>query len=159
MKNTQLLSPSQQKVKRPRPVRYDGNKKNCEDYMARDIITLYVYCGLGYSPIRHILGLENDKLIEDVVRQHMLGRTKADGSIGELPCPAKKTLSDSTKAIVNEFAARYETFNDRYIIEMVQTGTWKDDPVYKDVTCSCGAKLDPKWRLCPYCGDTSKLHK
>ena len=157
--NKDILTPSQKKVKRPRPVRYAGDKKNCDDFMARDIITLYVYGGLGYSPIRHILGLETDKLIEDVVRQHMLGRSKADGSVGELFCPPKKKLDDTTRALINEFCIRYNTYSDKYIITMLDTGVWKDDPVYDQVTCVCGAKLDPKWRLCPFCGDTSKLHK
>ena len=62
MSKEKLLTPSQMKVKKPRVVNY-SNDIYKQQY-GRDIITLYVACGLGYSPIRHILGLRNDKLIE-----------------------------------------------------------------------------------------------
>lgn len=155
------LTPSQAKVKRPRPIRYEGEEKNCEAYIARDIITLYVTCGLGYSPIRHILGLDTDKLIEDVVRQHMLGRHNADGTIGELKCPPKKSLDSTAITIINEMTnQRYNTYSDPYIVDMINNKTWSDDPVYtKPLKCSCGAELQPEWRICPYCGDTRSLAK
>jgi len=156
---TQNLTPAQKKVKRPRPVRYDGPNKNLNDFVARDIITLYLTCGLGYSPIRHILGLETDKKIEDVVRQHMLGRTKANGAEGELYCPPQKNLTQLSRSIINQLTVMYETYSDPYIIEMLDKGVWKDDPVYNSIKCVCGADLDPSWKLCPFCGDTSKLHK
>ena len=91
-----------------RPVYYDrpDYSKNMDPEVARDMITLYVTCGLGYSPIRHILGYTSDKPIENVIRQHRLGRsiTKHFGSWKEcrLSCPLSKQL-DSVCLSIDAF--------------------------------------------------------
>ena len=68
----QQLSPTQTDVNHPCPVKYKDNLKLQDQ--ARDIILLYIGAKLGYTPIKHIVGLKSDKLIENVVRQHMFGR-------------------------------------------------------------------------------------
>ena len=154
------LTPTQTKVKRARRIVYSGDNKNMDPELARDIITLYVGFGLGYSPIRHIVGYANDKRIEDVIRQHMFGRSGVDGSIGELTCPASPTLDEvSTKFIMN-LASKYETLNDDYVDTMLKTGRWKDDPVTSTYNnCECGYEMDKEWTFCPNCGKRRKKPK
>lgn len=147
----ECLSPTQRKVKRPRRVIYDKDK--AKQQKARHIIELYVVCKLGYSPIRHIMNLPNDKFIEDVIRQHMLGRSGVDGSIGELYCPVAKVLDPKAMYCVKSIVAYYHTQDDPYVKQMLSTGTWKDDPVrIGPKTCkSCGKELKDEWNYCPFC--------
>lgn len=154
------LTPAQAKVKRARRVVYSGPEKNLEPEVARDIIVLYVGCGLGYSPIRHIIGGHNDKRIEDVIRQHMLGRSGVDGTIGELSCPSSSTLNEVSTKIIMSIASKYDTLEEDYVREMLTTGRWKDDPVGADYNnCSCGYELDKGWIFCPNCGKRQRPAK
>lgn len=156
MEDINKLTPTQQKVKRARRVIYDGDNKNTDPDLARDIITLYVTCGLGYSPIRHLLGLKNDKKIEDVIRQHMLGRSGVDGSIGELNCPSRQ-LDDVNTVIILQIANKYDTKDEEYVYKMLTSGTWKDDPVTSNYNkCDCGTELESDWTFCPVCGKRLK---
>lgn len=146
------LSPTQAKVKKPRRVYYDGKKKNCDPELARDIIILYTTCKLGYSPIRHLLGLPNDKKIEDVIRQHMLGRNNVDGSIGELYCPGSKYIGDIEHQIVKNIASKYRTTDDPYVKDMITHNKWSDDPVVYIPKCpKCGKVVEREWIACPFC--------
>lgn len=156
MSKEKLLTPSQMKVKKPRVVNY-SNDIYKQQY-GRDIITLYVACGLGYSPIRHILGLRNDKLIEDVVRQHMLGRSNVDSENGELYCPQSKKLDVYTSFIIKYMCERYGTMTDPYIKSMFETGKWKDDPVTlsKKICPYCSKEMEKDWLFCPYCNTQLK---
>jgi hypothetical protein len=148
------LSSTQRKVKQPRRCIYDGEHQNTDKTLARDILSLYITCKLGYSAIRHILGLPNDKKIEDVVRQHMVGRKGVDGAIGELQCPGSTTIEESYKTVVEQCMRDYKTQNDPYNVKMMTTGKWEDDPVAKKITtCAfCGKELEDSWVACPYCG-------
>ena len=153
-KNNRLLTPSQMKCKKPRVVNYADDPE--KQQKARDIIVLYVECGLGYSPIRHIIGCKNDKLVEDVIRQHMLGRNNVDEKNGELFCPQCRYLSEFQKSIIIQKASRYLTQDDSYIIDMLANGTWSDDPAYGPKICKvCGNKVEDSWTYCPNCA--SKL--
>lgn len=148
------LTPSQMKCKQPRVVNYKDNLE--KQQKARDIIVLYVDCGLGYSPIRHIIGCKNDKLVEDVIRQHMLGRNNVDDANGELVCPSSKYLSEYQKSIITAKAQRYLTIDDPYIVDMLANGTWSDDPAYGPCICNvCGNQVEDRWAYCPFC--SSKL--
>ena len=145
-----LLTPSQAKCKRPRVVNYKDDKT--KQQKARDIIILYVECGLGYSPIRHVIGLPNDKLVEDVIRQHMLGRNNVDEANGELFCPQSRYLSDSQVSTIKRISSHYMTENDPYVLDMIDSRKWSDEPAYKPNTCkTCGTLLDPEWLYCPFC--------
>ena len=148
------LTPSQMKCKQPRVVNYKDDPE--KQQKARDIIVLYVDCGLGYSPIRHIVGCKNDKLVEDVIRQHMLGRNNVDDANGELVCPSSRYLSEYQKSIITAKAQRYMTIDDPYIVDMLANGTWSDDPAYGPRICNvCGNKVEDGWAYCPFC--SSKL--
>lgn len=162
------LTPTQRKVARPRKVNYyDPNGKNYVDpQVARDIIVLYVWCGLGYSPIRELLGHTNDKVIEDVVRQHMFGRSQTTHEVvvdgvsypfyGELVCPGCKghKLDQHTTPIVVAIADRYGTRNNQYVKEMLKRGEWWDAPSYiKSKPCpKCGKDASTSDKLCKFCG-------
>lgn len=150
----EFLSPTQKKVMKPRRCVYDGEKKNTDPQIARDIISLYVTCKLGYSAIRHILGLPNDKKIEDVIRQHMLGRKGVDGNIGELYCPGSTEIEESCKHIISNMIQQYGTSEDQYNIRMMSTDKWFDDPVYMKINkCKkCGESIESNWKICPFCG-------
>ena len=139
-KKPKLLTPSQMKCKKPRVVNYSGNQE--KQQKARDIIVLYVECGLGYSPIRHILGLPNDKLVEDVIRQHMLGRNNVES----------RYLSEFQKSIIIQKSQRYLTEEDPYIVDMLADGKWSDDPICGPKICKvCGNKVEDGWAYCPFC--------
>jgi len=154
----QNLSSTQKKVKQPRRCIYSGEHKNTDPAVARDILSLYITCQLGYSPIRHVLGLLNDKKIEDVIRQHMLGRKGVDGTIGELCCPGCTEISEFCKSVIEDAVTRYNTKSDPYVIKMLTTGKWGDDPVVKkQTTCiKCGKELQDDWTHCPFCGANRK---
>ena len=153
-KKQKLLTPSQMKCKKPRVVNYKDDLE--KQQKARDIIILYVDCGLGYSPIRHVVGCKNDKLVEDVVRQHMLGRNNVDAENGELMCPQSRYLSEYQKSIITAKAQRYLTIDDPYIVDMLANGKWSDDPAYGPRICNvCGNKVEDEWAYCPFC--SSKL--
>lgn len=140
-----------------RPVYYDGPKQKLDHSTGVDILTLYIVCGLGYSPIRHIIGARNDKIVEDVIRQHRLGRSltrKYDGyKECRLRCPGKTQLDEFTTKIVLNIATKHGTENDDYVWKMLTTGQWKDDPVdanyYKCKKCGNDIELD--WVVCPHC--------
>lgn len=154
-KTNQNLTPPQKKVKKPRPVYYAGDKKNLDPDLACDILTLYITCKLGYSPIRHIIGAKNDHCIEDVVRQHMLGRKDVDGEKGELCCPGSKTIEEYYVPVIRHLVHKYNTAQDPYILEMFEKGTWKDHPAYekKLTNCPrCNKDIESEWKLCPFCG-------
>lgn len=141
------MTPSQAKCKKPRIVNYKDDHKKQSD--ARDIIMLYVGCGLGYTPIRLILNLPNDKLIEDVVRQHMIGRNDTDDEIGELYCPPSKHLSPLMRQLVKEISIRHDTLKMTKVAHLVETGNWP-----KKVTCvGCGREMNSDFSYCPYCGN------
>ena len=154
------LTPTQTKVKRARRVIYSGPDKNVEPELARDVITLYLSCGLGYSPIRHVVGIKNDKRIEDIIRQHMFGRSKVDGTIGELSCPASPVLNEVSTKVIMQIADKYGTLDEDYVHNMLVTGRWKDDPVTADYNkCECGEEMDKNWTFCPNCGKRRKAAK
>ena len=149
-KKPKLLTPSQMKCKKPRVVNYSNDQE--KQQKARDIIVLYVECGLGYSPIRHILGIPNDKLVEDVIRQHMLGRNNVDEENGELMCPQSRYLSEFQKSIIIQKSQRYLTEEDPYIVDMLADGKWSDDPICGLKICKvCGTKIEWTWKYCPSC--------
>lgn len=157
-KSRQNLSSTQKKVKQPRRCIYSGENKNTNPELARDILSLYITCRLGYSAIRHVLGLSTDKKVEDVIRQHMLGRKGVDGTIGELSCPGSTEIYEYYKGVITEVVKRYGTESDPYVVEMLTTGKWKDDPVVKkQTTClQCGKELQDDWISCPYCGKSRR---
>ena len=140
-----------------RPVYYEGPKKKLDHDTGVDILTLYIVCGLGYSPIRHIIGAKNDKIIEDVIRQHRLGRSltrKEDGyKECRLRCPNRQSLDEFTTQVVLRIAQKHGTENEDYVYKMLTTGRWQDDPVGADYyKCKkCGADLEPEWTFCPHC--------
>lgn len=154
-KSRHELNYSQKKVKKPRPVYYDGPDKNVDPDMGRDILVLYIHGQLGYSPIRCILGLSNDHAIEDVVRQHMLGRKDVDGAQGELYCPSQKVISEECIPLIKRLAKKYGTEDNEEVQRMLHLGEWRDVPAYeKRVTeCpKCGkARADMSWAYCPFC--------
>lgn len=172
------LTPTQRAMKtRPRKVSYnpehrDKRKNYVDPEMARYIIVLYI-CGLGYSPIRHIVGLDNDKKVEDVVRQHMLGRNNVNSPIeyegkmyefnSELICPGRKSLDELTTRIVKKAVNRYGTIKDDYVYKMLHEGRWHDDPVTSDYNkCKkCGKEIDASEGkgYCPYCGTQFKISR
>lgn len=160
-KEKEYFSTTQKKVKSPRRCVYEGENKNTEPDLARDIIVLYITCKLGYSAIRHILDLPSDKKIEDVIRQHMFGRKGVDGTIGELFCPGSTTLEEVYVPIIKEIVKKYNTGSDPYIVEMLTTGKWSDDPITKQIPyCkNCGKELDPEWVSCPFCGKSINYGK
>lgn len=146
-----------------RPVYYDApansGKKNIDKELAVDIVSLYVTCGLGYSPIRHIIGAEDDKVIEDVIRQHRfcrhLKKHKDAWKECRLICPGKKFLDHTTKLIVEKIATKRGTTDEYYVRDMLESGVWKDDPVYpsNDGKCpACGADLVEGSLFCHMCG-------
>ena len=157
--NKDDLNVFQKNVKRPCPVRYGHKKGEVDPEKARYIIELYVCCGLGYSPIRHILGLPNDKIIENVIRQHGFGRKGIKPEKGELFCPSKKKLDSKSAYIIKDAAEYFGTSSDEYIIQMLKCGYWCDDPVCSNPNkCSCGYIIeDPNFNLCPMCG--REIHK
>lgn len=140
-----------------RPVYYDGPDKKLESDTGVDILTLYIVCGLGYSPIRHIIRAKNDKIIEDVIRQHRLGRSltrKEDGyKECRLRCPGSNRLDELTTQIVLRIAQKHGTEDEDYVHNMLITGMWSDDPVGADYNkCKvCGNDLNPEWIICPIC--------
>ena len=123
---------------------YDKDK--AKQQKARHIIELYVVCKLGYSPIRHIMNLPNDKFIEDVIRQHMLGPIRISIALWA------KVLDPKAMYCVKSIVAYYHTQDDPYVKQMLSTGTWKDDPVrIGPKTCkSCGKELKDEWNYCPF---------
>lgn len=159
--NKENYSPEQRAVKRGRPLYYDGPNSNCDPSLARDAITLYLTCGLGYSPIRHILNLPNDKKIEDVVRQHRFGRSKVNGEGGELECPIRKTIDDLAYSHIVSIAEKYGTLSDPYVIDMLDKRVWKDDPLHPIKTkCSiCGKDIESTWICCPFCSTSIKKRR
>lgn len=102
-KKQKLLTPSQMKCKKPRVVNYKDDLE--KQQKARDIIILYVDCGLGYSPIRHVVGCKNDKLVEDVVRQHMLGRNNVDAEM-ESSCVLSLDILVSIRKVLSQLRLR-----------------------------------------------------
>lgn len=148
-----------------RPVYYEGPNKKLDHSVGVDIITLYIVCGLGYSPIRHIVKLKNDKIIEDVIRQHRLGRSltrKEDGyKECRLRCPNSQKLDEFTTQVVLRIAQKYGTENEDYVYRMLTTGTWKDDPIDSNYhKCKhCGFELDESWTFCPNCQTRIKAPK
>lgn len=152
--NKDNLTPTQKNCKKPRPVFYEGEHKNMEPEMGRDIIVMYVGMGLGHSAIRHIIGASSDKPIEDVIRQHMFGRKNIDADHGELRCPGNYVLDEKYKSLVQEYVKKYGTSNDPYIFEMLNNGKCGDDPAYgkKIRECPrCEAPWGEGWIRCPYC--------
>lgn len=148
------LTPTQKNVKRGRPLFYDGPHKNADPKVARDIVSMYVTCGMGYSAIRHVIGHKNDKFIEDVIRQHMFGRKNVKGDDGEIYCPGSSTLHGRFKDLVQYYVHKYGTNNDPYVIEMMTTGKCGDDPAYnkKLQNCpKCGEAWHDRWVRCPIC--------
>lgn len=153
--NKDKLTPSQKKVKQGRPVYYEGEKKNCNPETARDIIFMYVTCGMGYSAARHVTGARSDRLIEDVIRQHGFGRQNVDGDEGELRCPGSYILAEKFVPLIKELIKKYGTENDPYNIRMMETGECRDDPVYakKLKECPrCHTAWDDTWKFCSQCG-------
>lgn len=148
-----------------RPVYYEGPKKKVDHDVGVDILILYITCGLGYSPIRHILGLKNDKLIEDVIRQHRLGRslTKKEDGYKEcrLRCKSASKLDELSTQIVTNMSEKYNTKDDDYVYKMLTTGTWSDDPVGADYhKCKkCGMEINPDWVFCPKCATRLKASR
>ena len=142
----------------PKVVRYSGSNKNCDPGMAVDIITLYVTCKLGYSPIRHILGLPSDKSIEHVIRHHKLGRKNTDLDDSNLKCPGDTSISDTSLSIIRNLIVKYHTESDAYNTFMLSRKQWYDDPVGKKsksenrMCIKCQYTLDPEWNICPKCG-------
>ena len=140
-----------------RPVQYEGPDPKITHEMGVDILTLYITCKLGYSPIRHIVGCKNDKIIEDVIRQHRLGRSltrKEDGyKECRLRCPSSEKLDEISTKLIMQIAEKYGTLKDPYIQKMLTTGVWKDDPVGADYyKCKkCGFDLQEDWTFCPMC--------
>lgn len=156
--NEDNLTPTQKVVKKSRPVFYDGPNKNADPDTARDIITMYVTFGMGYSAIRHVIGAKSDRLIEDIIRQHMFGRKSVDIE-GELYCPGSSTLDGRFKSLVQELVKKYGTGTDPYIVEMLTTGRCGDDPAYGKKLKSCPkcekvweTGWNPDWVCCPFCG-------
>lgn len=143
----------------------------CEPEKARDIIVLYVGAGLGYSPIRHLVGAANDHIIEDIVRQHMFGRSGIHKSVnyygeeypfyGELKCPSTKDnrLSPEMTPFVKHVADKYNTTSDDYVYEMLRTGVWKDDPITsKSNLCpKCEKEITEDSKYCRFCGTPLKV--
>lgn len=147
-----------------RPVMYEGPDKKIDSDVGVDILTLYITCGLGYSPIRHILRLKNDKLIEDVIRQHRLGRsiTSKPGYEREcrLRCPRASKLDEVSTQIIKRLVEKYNSISDDYVYLMLTTGSWKDDPVTSDYyKCECGFELEKEFEFCPKCGKRLKIHR
>lgn len=163
----QIFSKAQQDLKQPRVVIYAGKNKNCDPELARHILELYIVCQFGYTPIKHVLGQLNDKKIEDVVRQHMLGRRNVRGENGELFCPSNKKLSDKSRSIVIELARMYNTLEDPYVETMLKTGIWEDeskpnraeDEVDYSVCPECGAEYTENAKYCAACGHNRSLDK
>ena len=149
-----------------RPVYYDGPNKKLDNDTGVDIITLYVTCKLGYSPIRHIIGAKNDKIIEDVIRQHRLGRalSKRDDGYKEcrLRCPGDNNLDEESTRLITKIASKYGTIEAEYVQTMLASGRWTDDPVTSDNNkCpNCNNILDdPSYVFCPFCGERRKPAK
>lgn len=146
----------------PRPIRYRGQKRHFSDEYGRDIITLYVTCGLGYSPIRMLMGFSTDSKIERVIYQHHIFRTNPDSHADtDLQAPSNTTIPDVYMPIIRAIANKYGTSDHPYVSTMLETQKWYDLPVSKEQdllydfqnTCrNCSAKLDPKWDFCPKCG-------
>lgn len=149
------LSPEQLAVKRPGRIIYEGEGMNCSPERARHIIELYLVGKLGYSPIRHILNEPHDHRIENVIRQHRLGRSKVNGNNGELECPGSSRLDLKTTRMIKEYSEYYGTSKDPYVVEMVNKGRWKDDPIKADDTKCNSCKFefkDADYQFCPKCG-------
>lgn len=146
----------QKKNKRPRYVYYDGPKKNCEPKDARRILELYVAHGLGYTPIRHILRFKHEHLIEDVVRQTLLGRNRVDGSCGELLCPSVNVISDLSCKRIQMIMEEYGTLSDPYNAEMLKTRRWEDSSAGKTkkvkICKSCKHEIPDDNNFCGFCG-------
>lgn len=148
-----------------RPVRYEGPNKKLDPSIAVDILTLYITCGLGYSPIRHIIGMRNDKIIEDVIRQHRLGRsmTKQEGYEDEcrLRCPKSTVLNSVSIELIKLLSHKYDTYEDDYVYKLLTTATWKDDPITADYyKCECGAEITSLTdTFCPKCGRRLKMKR
>lgn len=165
------LTPTQHVMNsRKRKVSYnpDVNKNYIDPDVAKNILILYLL-GFGYSPIRHLIGEKNDKKVEDVVRQHMIGRTKTselhiefDGEdfpfYGELYCPSKRKLTEDMVFYANLVGHSYNTLSDEYVVEMFKTGEWHDDPVNpRTKKCkNCGEELESHHNFCPVCGTPVK---
>lgn len=139
-----------------RIIRYSGPGKNCESTVAVDIITLYLTCKLGYSPIRHILGLTSDKLIEDVIRHHKLGRKNVDLDDTKLKCPGDTAVDATSVLIIKDMVTKYRTNLDVYNQMLITTARWYDDPVSRKNKVSnctnCNYELQSGWQVCPKCG-------
>lgn len=151
----QQLSPTQTDVKHPCPVKYKDNLKLQDQ--ARDIILLYIGAKLGYTPIKHIVGLKSDKLIENVVRQHMFGRQDIKWDKGELPCPNSKALDEFSAFLVIKIAKKWNTLQDPYVDKMIHNNKWYDESNLKKsklTKCKhCGFESDKKFKFCPMCGE------
>ena len=151
---SETFSKGQNMRKNARPVYYSGEQMNFDPDVARDIITLYVTCAIGYSAIRHIIGLKNDKRIEDVICQHNLGRRYEEEHPGQLLCPGRSAIGDIEQSIIYQMVHKYMTADDPYVVEMLKTRRWSDDPAYASkvrVCPKCGMELAPEWRGCPVC--------
>ena len=149
-------SPGQRDSKRPRPINYRAFPEIQET--CRDIITMYVTLGLGESAVRHVIGAEDDKLIEDVVRQHNLGRNNIDSGqrvyTTKLYCPNKKELSSLDVRIIQHLCDKYGTLSDPYNVKLIRNKTWNNDPSYmKNKNCrNCGHTVPFENNFCPMCG-------
>lgn len=144
----------QEKVEDSHVMRYRGPHKNCDEKFARDVITLYLTCKLGYAPIRRILGKKSERKISDIIRQHGFGRKNlkaSDNSDTELNCPSSKHISELDCKIIKSIASDYGTLNDPYIQEMFRTGTWGDEHRTKVWKCKCGQVWEEGWIFCPHC--------
>lgn len=148
----------QEKVKTAPTIRYRGENKNCDEQFARDVITLYLTCKLGYAPIRRILGQKSEKKINSIIRQHGLCRKdpkKSDSSDAQLFCPSSKTISEIDSKLIRDIAKQYGTLESEYVSNMLRTGVWTDEKRTDSWKCpNCGTKYDEKesWDFCPKCG-------
>lgn len=149
-------SPGQRRSQRPRPINYRAFPEIQE--MARDIITMYVTIGLGESAIRHVIGLDDDKPIEDVVRQHNFGRNNLDKGkyvcTTKLYCPNKKELDSLDVRMIQRLCDKYGTLSDPYNVKLIEEKTWNNDPAYiKDKNCpKCNHVVPFEDNFCPKCG-------
>lgn len=115
------------KSRRPKIYHEDTFKGQVQQNDAKNILLLYL-CGLGYSPIRHILGMRySETSIARIVTNHKLGRREVAGDEGYLCCKAQNPYSDFTAMVVNTISNYYGTVNDEYITNMVATRLWHDE--------------------------------
>ena len=164
-KQTEYPTVYQEKVKSAHVIRYRGDNKNCDEKFARDVITLYLTCKLGYAPIRRILGKKSERKIGDIIRQHGFGRKSLkakNNSDTELNCPSSTIISKIDCELIKEIAKDYGTYDDPYVKNMIETGRWKDEKRTRVWKCKCGQEWEDGWAFCPKCGtrrDPAKTKK